>query len=154
MSWVENRAAVTHKTLVCSSAGSSWRVLLKCFGRSGHAWLPPLPKPQVFPPWCHGCDQGVFHPCAKRLLLGHYTSFIPCQKEKIKSELSLLLVVVSVSLVAAGAACNWSWFGDGDGRSGMENHGSVSDGTGSGILSDKCGFEVMSFAALIILLRT
>lgn len=32
VSWVENRAVVPHKTLVCSSAGSSWRVC--CSGAS------------------------------------------------------------------------------------------------------------------------
>lgn len=50
----------------------------------------------VFPLWCHGCDQGVPHRCAEQLLLGHCTSFYPCQKEKINSEHKLALVAESV----------------------------------------------------------
>lgn len=72
----------------------------------------------------------------------------------MKSEHDLSLVVESVFLVAAETACNQSGFRDVAGRNGMENHGGVSDGMGSGILSDSSCFKAMSFAALIILLGT
>lgn len=72
----------------------------------------------------------------------------------MKSEHDLSLVVESVFPVAAETACNQSGFRDVAGRNGMENHGGVSDGMGSGILSDSSCFKVMSFAALIILLGT
>lgn len=55
-----------------------------------------FPVHQVFPLWSHGCDQGVPHRCAEQLLLGHCTSFYPCQKEKINSEHNLALVAESV----------------------------------------------------------
>lgn len=63
-------------------------------------------------------------------------------------------MVESVFLVAAEAACKQSGFQDVAGRNGMENHGGVLDGMGSGILSDISCFKVMSFAAFIILLGT
>lgn len=65
MSRVENSTVVTHKTLVCFSAGSSWCVLPKCFGHSGHAWPPPISghmMPDVgwpsSPSPCPGCGAG------------------------------------------------------------------------------------------------
>jgi len=97
---------------------------------------------------------GVLHLCVKCLLLGRYTGFFPCQKEKIKSEHTLSLVVESVCLVAAETACNRCGFWDVAGRNGMESHWGVLDGTGSGILADISCFKLLSFAALILLLGT
>lgn len=69
-----------------------------------------LPVHQVFPHWCPSCCQGVLHCCVKQLLLGHCTSFYPCQKEKINSEHNLSLVIESVFFCGCWNSLQPKWF--------------------------------------------
>lgn len=107
--------------------------------------LPLLPKPLVFFVPC-AFPSGYFHSGAMAVIKvspiavpnsscwAIAPAFILARRKKQTLNTILHLWLSLSFFVAAEIACNWSGFQDVSGRNGMENHGGVSHGTGSGIV--------------------